>query len=115
MEEYFNEWESLITELSQKELAYIEWKEFYRIKEEEIINTVNFKELYGANNEKVRRNHVKNALKQYDQNIVDLELSIDWIKRRISFLKGITRYKTAIIPTTNEKYGEWNVKTNTSK
>lgn len=90
--EYFNEWESLIEELSQKEQAYIEWKEFYRIKEEEIINTVNFKELYGANNEKVRRNHVKNALKEYDKIIKDLELSIDWIKGRISFLKGITNY-----------------------
>ena len=94
MGEYFTEWESLIEELSQKEQAYIEWKDVYRIKEEEILNTVNFKELYGANNEKVRRNHVKNALKQYDKNIVDLELSIDWIKRRISFLKGITSYVT---------------------
>ena len=96
MGEYFNEWESLIEELSQKEQAYIEWKDVYRIKEEEILNTVNFKELYGANNEKVRRNHVKNALKQYDKNIVDLELSIDWIKRRISFLKGITAYVTRV-------------------
>ena len=101
MNEYFTEWESLIEELSQKEQAYIEWKDVYRIKEEEIINTVNFKELYGANNEKVRRNHVKNALKQYDKNIKDLELSIDWIKRRISFLKGIIRYKTTIISNKN--------------
>lgn len=94
MNDYFTEWDNLIEELSKKEQAYIEWKEFYRIKEEEIINTVNFKELYGANNEKVRRNHVKNALKEYDKTIVSLELSIDWIKRRISFLKGITNYMT---------------------
>ena len=101
MNECFEEWEQLIEELSQKEQAYIEWKEVYRIKEEEILNTVNFKELYGANNEKVRRNHVKNALKQYDDNIVELELSIDWIKRRISFLKEICRHNTAKIEENN--------------
>ena len=90
--EYLKEYEELVEELSQKELAYIEWKEVYRIKEEEIINNTDFKSLYGANNEKVRRNHVKNALKTYDDNIIDLELSIDWIKRRIGFIKTYINY-----------------------
>ena len=94
MQEYLQEWEKLVNELSEKELAYLEWKEIYRIKEEEILNNTDFKALYGANNDKVRRNHVKNALMEYDRTIQDLELSIDWIKRRISFIKGLVDYTT---------------------
>lgn len=94
MEEYLNEWDNLINELSEKELALIQWKEVYRIKEESILNNTDFKALYGANNDKVRRNHVKNALMEWDRTIQDLELSINWIKMRISFIKGLVDYKT---------------------
>ena len=34
---YLREWQSLIKELSEKEIALIEWKELYTIKAEEII------------------------------------------------------------------------------
>lgn len=108
MQEYLQEWEKLINELSEKELALIEWKNVYRIKEEEILNNTDFKALYGANNEKVRRNHVKNELADWDNIIIDLQLSIDYITRRISFLKGLVNYYTATgTPAMDTKYGEW--------
>lgn len=50
------------------------------------------KEQYGGNNEKTRKQYVKDNTKKLSSKIQDLELSIDWIKRRIEFLKGSVRY-----------------------
>lgn len=91
------EWNELINELSDKEVALFKWKEVYNVKAEEIIEHTNFKELYGANNQKVRDNHVRNELSDWYDIIKDLEFSIDWINRRIVFLKELIRVKRVMI------------------
>lgn len=107
MEKYLNEWESLINELSLKEEAIIKWKTVYEIKSDALIEDAKkvkeetgkdpIKELYGGNNDKTRKKYVKDQLKDWDKNITDLELSIDWISRRISFLRTLIQYKTKIM------------------
>lgn len=94
IEKYLNEWENLINELSEKEIALFQWKEIYEIKAMEIENNTDFKELYGKNNEKIRKEHIKNELSEWYYNIKDLEFSINYISRRISFLKSIVNMKT---------------------
>ena len=56
------EWSKLITELTDKEIKYYDLKEKYNGLSENIIASTDFKELYGKNNETVRKNHVKNEL-----------------------------------------------------
>jgi hypothetical protein len=56
------------------------------------VNTTDFKELYGANNQKVRDNHVKSELSDMVSQIKDLEFGIDWIKRYIPLVKSVVRY-----------------------
>lgn len=106
MQDYLKEWEQLITELSQKEQVVIEWRETYQIKSDALLDEARkikdetgkdiIKETYGGNNDKTRKLYVKEQLLDWDKNIQDLELSIDWIKRRISFIKALVQYTTAI-------------------
>ena len=91
------EWSNLISELSEKEIALYKWKEIYNVKSEEIISNTDFKALYGKNNEKVRKEHVKQELSEWDKNIHELEFSIDYLKRRLSFLKQLVNTKTALL------------------
>ena len=94
--DYLSEWENLIEELSDKEVALFEWKHVYNVKSEEIIAETDFKGLYGANNQKVRDAHVRNELSDWYDTIKDLEFSIDWINRRISFLRELCKWKRSI-------------------
>ena len=95
--EYLREWEELVNELSEKEIALFKWKEVYEIRAMEIENNTDFKELYGKNNEKVRREHIKNELADWHYIIKDLEFSIAWITRRISFLRELVKCKRTLI------------------
>ena len=92
-----SEWEDLVDELSEKEIALYEWKSVYQIKADEIGAVTDFKKLYGANNQKVRDNHVKTELSDWYNTIKELEFSIDWIGRRISFLRELIRTKRALM------------------
>ena len=96
-ESYLHEWENLIEELSMKEIALYKWKECYQIKSDEIIAHTDFKELYGANNQKVRDNHVRNELIDWYDTIKDLEFSIDYISRRISFLRELVKCERTLL------------------
>ena len=95
--EYLNEWEDLINELSEKEIALYKWKQVYEIKAMEIENNTDFKALYGKNNADVRKQHIKNELSEWHKTIKELEFSIDWIARRISFLREMVKTKRAIM------------------
>ena len=97
MNELLSEWEGLVNELSEKEIALYEWKEVYQIKAMEIENTTDFKALYGKNNADVRKQHVKMELGEWDKTITDLQFSIDWISRRISFLRELIRCKRTLM------------------
>jgi len=96
----YTEWDKLIHELSQKEIELINLKEQYNEKEQEIITTTNFKEIYGANNEKIRKTHTQKTLKPLTDKKHELEISINYIKRKIRFIDSIIKMKIELI-----KYG----------
>ena len=91
------EWETLIEELSSKEKALLEWKELYQSHSDKIIAETDFKSLYKANNQKIRDNHVKKELETWYDTIKDLEFSIDYLNRRIVFLKELVRTKRVLL------------------
>lgn len=91
------EWSKLIIELTDKEIKYYDLKEKYNGLSENIIASTDFKELYGKNNETVRKNHVKNELSDIVSELKTLEFGIDYIKRRISFLKQLIHTKTVLL------------------
>ena len=95
--ELLTEWEDLVDELTEKEIALFKWKEIYAIKSLEIENNTDFKSLYGKNNEKIRKEHIKNELSEWHYNIKDLEFSIDWISRRISLLRETVKVKRVLL------------------
>ena len=91
------EWEDLVEDLTEKEIEYYYCKERYQSKADVIIAETDFKALYGANNQKVRDNHVKNELSKDHLHLKNLEFSIDWLSRRISFLRELIRTKRTIL------------------
>ena len=96
-------YEDLIVELSRKETEYMGLKEQYNQKEFEIVymSDINFKELYGSTSEKVRKQHASNELKPLKDELQGLELSIDYLKRYISFLRELIRVKRTIMESKN--------------
>ena len=95
--ELLKEWEDLIEELTEKEIDYYYTKRSYQALSDKIIAETDFKSLYGANNQKVRDNHVRNELSDLYNTIKTLEFSIDWIQRRISFIRELTHVKRTIM------------------
>ena len=87
------EWEDMVLELSQKEVELYNLKEAYLIAEAKIVNEVDFKAIYGANNQKVRDNHVKSELADMVSQMKGLEFGIDWIRQYIPLLKEVVRSK----------------------
>ena len=89
----------MIVELTHKETKYMELKEQYNSKEFEIVymSDINFKELYGSTSEKVRKQHASVELKPLKDELQGLELSIDYLKRYISFLRELIRVKRTIM------------------
>ena len=96
------EWSNLITELSYKEIQLYKLKETYQGLSEAIIAETDFKALYGKNNESIRKQHVREELTDEHAEIKDLEFSIDYLKRRISYLKSLVNAKTSIAGVKNE-------------
>lgn len=94
---WFNQWNVYIIELSDKEKELITLKESYNQMEQEIIAETDFKALYGKNNETVRKNHVKNELKDLVDNKHDLELRINYLKRRISYIKELLQMQRSLL------------------
>ena len=91
------EWSSLVTELSGKEIDLFKCKNEYQVLSDKIIQDTDFKALYGANNQKVRDNHVKGELSDLYDEIKSLEFSIDYLTRRIMFLKELIRTKRTLM------------------
>ena len=87
------EYEGLINELSSKEVKLYSLKEAYLIAEDKIVRETDFKALYGANNQKVRDNHVKNELADMVTEMKGLEFGMNWIRNYIPFLREVIRSK----------------------
>ena len=98
------EWSNLISRLSNRESKLNRLKEEYDNKEFQIVyqSDIDFKTLYGSTSEKVRKQHAKIELKELNDKIKGLELSIDYLKRRISFLRQLVPAKTALIGVKEE-------------
>lgn len=90
-------WEFLVAELSLKEIALSNKKEEYDKKEFDIVynSDIDFKALYGSTSEKVRKHHAKNELRELDDKINSLELSINWIKNYMQLIKEVIRSKNS--------------------
>ena len=86
-------YEDLVDELSDKEVCLFRKKEVYNALSSSIIESTDFKALYGKNNEKIRKQHVKEELSDEYKELKDLEFSIDWINRYIVFLRELIRTK----------------------
>lgn len=97
IEDNLYEWSSLITELSEKEIQFHDLKEAIFKKEQEIINTFNFEEVYGKNNKDVRKSHLDKVMGEEYKVKQELEFSIDFLKRRIPFLKQLIYTKTVMM------------------
>ena len=91
------EWSKLLTELSEKELKLLILKTDFNEKEYDILTTFDFKKKFGKDNDKVRKGYIREQYKDLLENIEDLELSIDYLKRRISFLKQLIHTKTILM------------------
>ncbi len=89
----------MVVELTYKETEYMELKEQYNSEEFEIVylSDINFKELYGSTSEKVRKQHASTVLKPLKTKLNGLELSIDYLKRYISFLRELVQVKRVIM------------------
>lgn len=94
---HLEEYESLVKELSEKEVQYLEIKETIFDKEQWIIENTDFKQVYGKNNSNVRKLHFQKHMKKEYNNRKDLEISIDYLKRRISFVKTTINTKITIL------------------
>ena len=92
------EWSLLVTELSTKEIKLEKVKKDYDKKEFQIkyVDDINFKELYGRANDDTRKYHVEVTLQDLISEKESLELSINYLKRRISFLKQLIHTKTVL-------------------
>ena len=87
------EWEGLVNELSHKEVELLKLKEFIAVKSFEIEQETDYKSLYGKNNADIRKQHLKNELGDVFDTVMELELSIGWIKSYIPLLKEVIRVK----------------------
>ena len=89
------EWTNLVSELSVKELEYKKLKSEYAEKEFEIVymSDIDFKGIYGSTAEKVRKQHASTELKSLKDKIDSLELSINYITRRLVFLREVVQCK----------------------
>ena len=89
----------MVVELSRKETEYMELKEQYNSEEFEIVymSDINFKELYGSTSEKVRKQHASTVLKPLKTKLNGLELSIDYLKRYIVFIRELIRVKRVMM------------------
>lgn len=101
------EWSNLITELTFKEINLFKKKEAYAKASEKLLedaakekaendNDV-IKKKYGGNNDKTRKKYVKDSLAKESMELKELEWSIDYVKRRISFLRQLVPAKTAVL------------------
>ena len=98
-----NEWNKLITKLTYMEIEFYRMKQELFEKEQEIIDTVDFKGIYGKNNADVRKKHLRTELSDEYDLAKMLELKLDETKRRLSFIKEDVRFKMMMMEIKQNK------------
>ena len=91
------EWSNLLSELSRKEEEYMNIKEKIFDKKQWMEENTDFKELYGKNNADIRKMHFKKFLVEEYALEKELELSIDYLKRRLTYLRELVHVKTILM------------------
>lgn len=101
------EWSNILTDLTHKEKQLYQLKEDYQIKSDKILEDARkhldetgediIKQAYGGNNDKIRKQYVKDKMVEDDKKIKDLEFTIDHLKRRLTYLKSLVNVKVAIM------------------
>lgn len=86
-------WENILDELKIDEEKLLRLKKYIERREQEIINTADFNKLYGKSNDKIRKYHVQQVLKNSMVDKDNLELKINQNKRMIEFLKATVAVK----------------------
>ena len=102
-----DELNKLIHELSSYEIRLYQLKEAYELQSEKILLDAAkikdetgediIKARYGGNNDKTRKKYVKESLTKESKEIKDLEFSIEYLARRVSYLKYLIRAKTVLM------------------
>lgn len=93
----FELWNEYINNLASMEKTLVGLKQHRDKEEMRILNEVDFKELYGKNNETIRKNHIKEELSDTFDKITSIELEAADIKRKISCLKRLIDMKIQLI------------------
>ena len=93
------EWGNIISTLATKEEELNNIKTAYEEQEFSILygSDINFKKLYGAANDKTRGHHVKVELADLIEQKQELEIEVNYLKRRANFLRGLVEAKTATL------------------
>ena len=100
IDEWFDEWNNNIIELSEKEVELLNLKEQFNEQEFEIVfvnDDVDFKALYGSTSEKVRKQHAAKELQAVSDAIHDLEISISYLKRRMDYIKHLMKMQSDLM------------------
>lgn len=100
--EDFKEWNKIITRLNKNGRRLIEIKETYQLESVRILEEareikVDFKALYGGNNEKTRKQYVDEQLSDLLDEKKELELSNADDNRKISYLTRLIDMKIELI------------------
>ena len=93
------EWGNIISTLATKEAELNNIKALYEDQEFSILygSNIDFKKLYGAANDKTRKHHVQVELADLIEQKEELEIEVNYLKRRSNFLRGLVEAKTATL------------------
>ena len=93
------EYENLLTELSSKQEELVHVKEDYMEQKFIIkyVDDIDFKKLYGKNNDAVRDHHVSVVLQELISKKQSLELEVEHLKRMVDFLKAVLYLKMYVV------------------
>lgn len=101
------EWSNILTDLTHKEKQLYQLKNDYQIKSDKVLEDARkhldqtgediIKTKYGGNNDKTRKQYVKDTMKEDAEKLKKLEFTIEYMKRRLTYLKSLVDVKTAIM------------------
>lgn len=74
-------------------MEYIQTRDEFERQELEILCNTDFKEIYGANNEKIRKAHVKSKLKDLYNKKNELKVSLEYQRNLIDLGKEMVRWE----------------------
>lgn len=102
LSEDFKEWDKIITRLNKNGRRLVEIKEIYQLESVRILEEareikVDFKALYGGNNEKTRKQYVDEQLSDLLDEKKELELRNADDNRKISYLTRLIDMKIELI------------------